>query len=68
MTPNLDRRQEEEEVTYVNIDRLRRLLGYPTDLPNLTTLQPPSNTRPEGIAESHFARRERGELPTEGSC
>jgi hypothetical protein len=43
---------------------LRRLLGYPTDLPDLSVLRPPAgNTRPEGIARSHLARQERGELP-----
>lgn len=42
----------------------RQLLGYPLDLPNLESLHPPGgNSRPEGIAESHYARRERGELP-----
>jgi len=42
---------------------LRDLLGYPSDLPDLARLRPPGgNSRPEGIARSHFARRERGEL------
>ena len=40
------------------------LMGYPDDLPNLATLRPPGgNTRPEGIVESHFERRNRGNLP-----
>ena len=43
---------------------LQRLLGYPVDLPDLSTLRPPQgNTRPEGITQSHLARRQRGELP-----
>ena len=42
----------------------RRLLGYPADLPDLSSLRPPEgNTRPEGIMLSHLARRKRGELP-----
>ena len=42
----------------------RQLLGYPDDLPDLSKLRPPGgNTRPEGIAKSHFAQRQRGELP-----
>ncbi len=42
----------------------RRLLGYPEDLPDLTDLRPPGgNRRPDGIAESHLARRQRSELP-----
>jgi hypothetical protein len=42
----------------------RQLLAYPDDLPNLSSLRPPGgNLRPEGIAESHFERRSRGELP-----
>ena len=41
-----------------------RVVGYPTDLPDLSRLRPPSgNSRPEGIAESHHASRARGELP-----
>ena len=45
-------------------DLLRRVLGYPTELPDLSALRPPAgNTRPDGIAQSHLARRERGELP-----
>lgn len=40
-----------------------RLMGYPADLPDLSALKPPDgNTRPEGIAQSYHARRERGEL------
>jgi hypothetical protein len=43
---------------------LRQLLGYPEDLPDLSSLRPPQgNTRSEGIAQSHLARRQRGELP-----
>jgi hypothetical protein len=43
---------------------LRRLLGYPDDLPDLAALRPPeSNARPDGIVQSHFARRQRGVLP-----
>ncbi len=45
-------------------DLYRRLMGFPDDLPDLSALRPPGgNTRPEGIAESHSARRRRGELP-----
>jgi hypothetical protein len=41
-----------------------RLMAYPDDLPNLAALRPPGgNTRPDGIAQSHHARRARGELP-----
>lgn len=42
---------------------LRGLLGFPEDLPNLKLSRAPRNTRPEGIDDSFFARRERGELP-----
>jgi hypothetical protein len=42
----------------------RRLMGYPADLPDLSTPRPPQgNTRPDGVQQSHFARRQRGELP-----
>lgn len=43
---------------------LRELLGFPTDMPNLAVLRPPEgNARPEGIEQSCFSRRIRGELP-----
>jgi hypothetical protein len=39
------------------------MFKYPEDLPNLHRLRPPAgNTRPEGINNSHHARRARGEL------
>jgi hypothetical protein len=42
----------------------RRWMGFPDDLPDLSRLRPPGgNLRPEGVAQSHLARRERGELP-----
>lgn len=40
-----------------------RLMGYPTDMPDLSRLRPPGgNDRPLNVKESHFARRQRGEL------
>jgi hypothetical protein len=43
---------------------LRQILGYPADLPDLSSLRPPEgNSRAEGVAQSHGARRARGELP-----
>lgn len=41
----------------------RMLMKYPDDLPDLTSLQPPSNTRPQGVYNSFRARRDRGQLP-----
>lgn len=42
----------------------RQLMAYPDDLPDLAALRPPGgNTRPAGLAQSHHARRGRGELP-----
>lgn len=41
----------------------RRLMGFPDNLPELARLQPPANSRPEGIEQSYFAQRARGELP-----
>lgn len=40
----------------------RQLLSYPDDLPDLTSCRAPENSRPEGLDESAFARRDRGEL------
>lgn len=46
-------------------DLHRRLLGFPADLPDLGRLRPPGgNSRPEGIGQSCFLLRQRGELPT----
>ena len=41
----------------------QRLMRYPNDLPDLSKLRPPKNSRPQGIRESCRARRDRGELP-----
>ncbi len=41
----------------------RQLMSYPDDLPDLSRLVPPKNSRPSGIHESAFARRQRSELP-----
>lgn len=43
---------------------LAELLGFPDDLPNLGACRVPTNKSPDGIHESFFARRERGELPS----
>lgn len=43
---------------------LRRFFGFPLNLPDLARLKPPGgNSRTAGLADSHFARRGRGELP-----
>lgn len=46
-------------------DLLVSLLGYPENLPDLENLRPPSNRKPQGVSESFFARRSRGQLPNE---
>jgi len=43
-------------------DHFRRIMGFPDDLPRLDQL-PPVNTRPEGVQQSWYAKRQRGELP-----
>lgn len=40
-----------------------QLAGFPADLPDLGKLRPPYNDRKEGVDESWFARRRRGDLP-----
>ena len=43
---------------------LRRYFGFPSNLPKLSTLRPPTgNSRPDGIATSAHERKKRGELP-----
>ncbi len=45
-------------------DLYRHLLAHPDDLPDLSRLRPPGgNAKPEGVADLHFERRRRGELP-----
>jgi len=41
---------------------LDSLMSYPDDIPDLSASRPPENTRPDGVAQSCFARRRRGEL------
>ena len=38
------------------------LMGYPDDLPDLGSLRPPANFRPDGIKESAYHLRESGKL------
>lgn len=38
-------------------------MGYPKELPDLSKKQSPGNRKPEGIAQSWFQKRLRGELP-----
>jgi len=41
----------------------QQLMGFPTELPDLSSLRPPQgNTRPDGISVSYLRLRERGEL------
>ena len=37
--------------------------GYPADLPDLETLRPDSNSRPEGLPSAYFRQRTEGRLP-----
>ena len=40
-------------------------MRYPEDLPDLSDdrLTPPTNSRPQGISQSHYERRRKGQLP-----
>jgi len=42
-----------------------QLVGFPRDLPNLSRLRPPQNSRRENLETCWFARRLRGSLPAE---
>jgi hypothetical protein len=47
-------------------DLYRQLMGFPRDLPNLRQLRPPGgNSRPEGIENSFYEMRRRGQLSDE---
>ena len=53
-----------EMLAELRADQFRAWMGYPADLPDLSGLKPPGgNTRPEGVEQSHFARKQRGDLP-----
>jgi hypothetical protein len=42
----------------------RKLMGFPGDLPNVARLRPPDgNSRPEGIEQSYFVRKQKEILP-----
>ena len=38
-------------------------MRYPDNLPDLSRLRPPGNSKPNGVNDSSYARRIRGELP-----
>jgi len=44
-------------------EQFERLMGFPSELPDLAQRHPPRNRRPQGIRESYHAKRQRGELP-----
>jgi 5-methylcytosine-specific restriction endonuclease McrA len=44
-------------------DLYLQIVGFPPDLPNLSKLKPPQNTRKEGLEHCWFVRRQRGDLP-----
>lgn len=44
-------------------DLYGQLTGFPDDMPDLSRLKPPSNSQPEGLEISWYARRQRGLLP-----
>lgn len=47
----------------VDVNLFLQLMGFPVDLPILSRLWPPTNSRPEGVKTSWFAKRVWGELP-----
>jgi hypothetical protein len=46
-----------------DVQLYHQLTGFPKDLPDLGRLRPTSNSRPEGIAMSWYAKQQRGQLP-----
>lgn len=50
-------------VTHNETQLYIRFMRYPEDLPDLSRKTPPGNMKPEGINDSCYARRMRGELP-----
>ncbi len=53
-----------EIIALAEPDHWKKLMGFPSELPNLSQKRPPEgNTRPEGIDESCYERRKRAVLP-----
>lgn len=52
----VDLAKERDSTLYV------QLTGFPDDLPNLSLLRPPNNSKPGGIEVSWYAKRKRGQL------
>jgi hypothetical protein len=53
-------------VASAQADLFVQIMGYPIDLPDLRWRKrkpPGGNSRPDGVEQSAYARRERGELP-----
>jgi hypothetical protein len=47
-----------------SVEFLQNVCGFPGNLPRLATLRPPAgNARPDGIADSYYERKKRGEVP-----
>ena len=45
-------------------DLFRRVVGFPSDIPDLSSLEPPGgNTRPGGVAASYSEQKKAGTLP-----
>ncbi len=47
-----------------NLGTYEEWMRYPEDLPDLNSKVPTGNSRPQGIVQSKFERRRRGELPS----
>lgn len=54
----LSSKRDDAELALILRDELR----YPTDLPDLDSMTPVRNTRPDGVHQCFFERRRRGEL------
>lgn len=53
-----------ENIKRLNLTLIRCTFGYPANLPDLSKFKPPKgNSRPTGIAASHFYRHQSGKLP-----
>ncbi len=53
-----------QAIAQVDLAEFERLMGFPSNLPDLAALKPPEgNRRPQGVSESCLALRMRAELP-----
>lgn len=65
--PNVDHRRQWMRILKIveasDQSLYEELMGFPQDIPDLRNKRAPQNSKPGGVKNCYFAKRERGELP-----